>query len=97
MQDIPEEDGPTVAKAAHVVAEEARVAGVFVFSSGTDEDVDPVAVTGDGTVSAGSYPLGGFCIVDVPSREEALTWPAKIATACRCPRVVSALQGDPLA
>jgi hypothetical protein len=43
----------------------------------------------DGTVTDGPYPeskehLGGFAVVDVPSREEVLEWAAKIAVACRC-------------
>ena len=37
----------------------------------------------DGTVSDGSYPeaIGGFCVVEVPSRAEALEWAARIAVA----------------
>lgn len=46
----------------------------------------------DGTVTDGPYPeaIGGFCVVDVPSREEALEWAAKIAAACRCAQEVMA-------
>jgi hypothetical protein len=45
-------------------------------------------VATDGTGTDGPYPetkehLGGFAVVDVPSREEALEWAAKIAFACR--------------
>jgi hypothetical protein len=39
--------------------------------------------------------LGGFAVVDVPSREEALEWSAKIAAACRCEREVFELLPDP--
>jgi hypothetical protein len=54
----------------------------------------------DGTVSDGPYPetkevIGGFTIVDVPSREEALEWAAKIAVACRCAQEVRELMADP--
>ena len=50
-------------------------------------------VTADGTVSAGTYPQtkefnGGFSVIDVPSRDEAFEWAAKIATACRCAQEV---------
>ena len=39
--------------------------------------------------------LGGFAVVDVPSREEALEWAAKIAAACRCAQEVFELLPDP--
>ena len=96
MQDIPEEEMPDVAGASHAVVREAQDAGVWIFGGGMDEDVDPVLVTGDGTVTAGTYPLGGISIIDVPSQEAALEWAAKIAAACRCPQVVSAFMFDPL-
>ena len=63
---------------------------------GLDEGVDPVQVAGDGAVTAGSHPLGGISIIDVPSREAALQWAAKIAVACRCPQEVSAFLVDRL-
>ncbi|MDX6280746.1 MAG: hypothetical protein QOH03_1817 [Kribbellaceae bacterium] len=97
MQDIPEEEMPAVADASHAVVREAQDAGVWIFGGGMDEDVDPVLVAGDGTVTAGTYPLGGMSIIDVPSREAALEWAAKIATACRCPQEVNAFMFDPLA
>ncbi len=46
-------------------------------------------------VTAGTYPLGGITIIDVPSREAALEWATKIAAACRCPQDVSAFGHDP--
>jgi hypothetical protein len=97
MDHIPEEEIPDVAKTSHAVAQEAKDAGVFVFAGGLDEDVDPVWVAGDGTVSAGTYPLGGITIIEVPSREEALKWAAKFAVGCRCAQAVSAFQVDLLA
>ena len=97
MDHIPAEETPDVAKSSHAVAQEAKDAGVFVFAGGLDEDVEPVAVAGDGTVTAATYPLGGMTIVDVPSREEALKWAAKFAIGCRCAQEVSAFQSDPLA
>jgi len=50
-------------------------------------------VATDGTVTDGPYPeskeyLGGLVVVDVPSREEALAWAAKVAVACRCAQEV---------
>jgi hypothetical protein len=57
-----------------------------------DPEYDVVAT--DGTVTDGRpYPeskefIGGFIVVDVPSREEALEWAAKVAVACRCAQEV---------
>jgi hypothetical protein len=85
---FPEEEMPDVAKAAREVVQEASDAGVWVFSGGLKSQRAGVVAT-DGTVTDGPYPetkevLGGFAVVDVPSREEALAWAAKIAVACRC-------------
>ena len=98
--DVPEEEMPEVARAAHAVVQEAKDAGVFIFGGGLEEAVAPVMVAGDGTVTAGTYPetrelSGGFTIVDVPSREAALQWAAKIAVACRCAQEVRELLPDP--
>jgi hypothetical protein len=37
----------------------------------------------------------GFAVVDVPTREEALVWAAKIAVGCRCAQEVRKLMPDP--
>ena len=58
MDHIPEEEMTAVAEAAHAVVKEAQDAGVWVFAGGMDEDVEPVIVAGDGTVTAGTYPTG---------------------------------------
>jgi len=54
-------------------------------------------VATDGAVTDGPYPeaIGGFTLVDVPSREEALQWAAKIAVACRCAQEVREIGADP--
>jgi hypothetical protein len=101
MDHIPEEQMPDVAEAAHAVVQEAKDAGAFVFAGGLDDDVEPVVVGVDGAVTEGSYPetkehSGGFTVVDVPSREAALEWAAKIAVACRCAQEVRAFMFDPL-
>jgi hypothetical protein len=98
---FPEEDLPDVAKAAHDVAREARDAGVWLYSAGLRTQRASVVGT-DGTISDGPYPetkavLGGFAVVDVPSREDALEWAAKIASACRCAQEVRELLADPTA
>ena len=97
---FPEEELPAVAEAAHRVIEEAMDAGVFVFGGGLSSHEELSVVAGDGTVVDNPYPagkpyLGGFWIVDVSSREEALEWAAKTAAACRCAQDVRELMPDP--
>ena len=96
---FPEEDQPDVAKAAREVVQEALNAGVWVFGGGLKSQMASVVAT-DGIVTDGPYPetkevIGGFAVVDVPSREEALEWAAKIAVACRCSQEVRVILPDP--
>ncbi|TCO45040.1 YCII-related domain-containing protein [Kribbella antiqua] len=103
MDHIAEEDWPEVGKAAHAVCQEAKDAGVFVFAGGLsydDGDVEHAVVATDGMVTDGPYPeskelIGGFMIVDVPTREEALKWAAKNAAACRCAQDIRKFMYDP--
>jgi hypothetical protein len=72
---------------------------VWVLSAGLESQRASVVAT-DGTVADGPYPqtkevLGGFAVVDVPSRDEALEWAAKIAVACPCAQEVRELLPDP--
>lgn len=99
--DISDEELPDVARAAHAVVQEAKDAGVFIYSGGLNEDVQPVVVDVDGTVTEGSYPenkelSGGLAVIDVASREAALEWAAKLAVACRCGQEVREFLVDPL-
>jgi hypothetical protein len=98
MDDIPDEERPTVGEAAHAVIREAQGAGVFVFAGGLSPLDEVSVVASDGTVVDGpeskAY-MSGLAIVDVPSREEALEWAAKIAGACRCAQEVRAVMPDP--
>jgi hypothetical protein len=96
MDHIPEGDTPAVGKTAHEVVQEAVNAGVWVFGAGL-ESLRASIVATDGTVTDGPYPeaVGGFCVVDVPARQEALAWAAKIAVACRCAQEVRDLMPDP--
>ena len=96
MDHIPDEDMPAVAKAAHAVVQEAINAGVLVCSGGLEDQRASIVAT-DGTVTDGPYPeaIGGVAVVEVPSREEALEWAAKIAGACRCAQEVRQFMPDP--
>ena len=98
---FPEEDLPDVTDAAHAVMQEAKDAGVWVFGGGLTALEEASVVGTDGTVADGTYSeskqyLGGFSIVDVPSREEAVKWAAKFAVACRCAQEVREILSDPL-
>ncbi len=85
MDHISDEEMPAVAKASHEVVQEAINAGVWVFGGGLENQKASIVAT-DGTVTDGPYPeaIGGLCVVEVPSHEEALEWAAKTASACRC-------------
>jgi len=69
---------------------------VYVFAGGLENQSASIVAT-DGAVTDGPYSeaIGGFTLVDVPSREEALQWAAKIAVACRCAQEVREIGADP--
>jgi hypothetical protein len=97
---FPEEDVPEVGRAAHAVVKAAQDAGVWVFGGGLQSQRASIVDT-DGRVTDGPYPetkevLGGLVVVEVPSREEALEWAGRFATACRCAQEVRELMFDPL-
>ncbi len=96
MDAVPDSDLPAVADAAHAVCREAITAGVFVVSGGI-VDAPSSVVAPDGTVTSGARPdaLGGFAIVEVPSRDEARRWAARFAAACRCAQEVWEVSPDP--
>lgn len=99
MDHIPEEDWPSVGKAAHDVVREAKAAGVWIFGCGVERQQATIVAT-DGTISAGpareaKAVVGGFSIIEVRSREEAHAWAARIAAACRCAQEVREIMFDP--
>ena len=96
MDHISHEDLPAVTDDSLAVVQAARDAGAWVFGAGLDSQKASIVAT-DGTITDGPYPeaVGGFCVVDVPSREEALEWAAKVAVACRCAQEVRELMPDP--
>ena len=82
------EELPIVSADSLRIIEEAKAAGVYVFGGGINEQVDPVLVDRDGSVSPEIYPgsrlNGGFAILELPTREDAVEWARKLAVACRC-------------
>ena len=98
--DVPSKDMAAVGEAAHAVIREAKDAGVYVFGGGINEEVAPLMVAADGSVTNETYPQtkefdGGFCVLELPSREAAIKWAARIAQACRCPQELREFQYDP--
>jgi hypothetical protein len=99
MQLTPD-DFEAAGRDSRAVIREAKAAGVYVFGGGIDDAVAPVMVAGDGAITDETYPQtrefdGGFCVLEVPSREEAETWAAKIAAACRCSQELREFMYDP--
>jgi hypothetical protein len=99
MDHIPDDDWPTVGDAAHAVVREAKAAGVWIFGGGVQRQQSSI-VAADGSITVGPVPetksvVGGFSIIEVRSREEALAWAARIAKACRCSQEVREIMSDP--
>lgn len=97
---VPDGELPAVARDAHAVIDEAKAAGVYVFGGGIDESVPPVLVSAEGSFAEGGYPWappldGGFTVLEVPTREEAVAWAARIAKACRCDQELRVFAYDP--
>ncbi len=96
---VAEDELPAVSAAAHAVIEEARAAGVYVFGGGIDETVAPVLVSAEGAASPEIYPgsslTGGFAVLEVPTRAEAVDWARKLAAACRCAQELREFMYDP--
>ena len=96
---IADADLPAVTEASHAVVREAKAAGVWIFGGGIlSQRATIVAV--DGSPSAGPSPeqkrfIGGFSIIEVDSREDALVWAARFAASCRCAQEVREIFYDP--
>ncbi|MTV39592.1 YciI family protein [Duganella radicis] len=97
---VPDDEWQEVGRAAHAVIEEAKAAGVYVFAGGIDENTAPALVSADGTVEEGGYPWappldGGFTVLELPSRADAIAWAARLAKACRCAQELRVFMIDP--
>jgi hypothetical protein len=99
MDHIPNDDLPEVGDAAHAVVQQAKDAGVWIFGGGIERQ-QATAVGTDGAITDGPVPetkavIGGFAIIEVSSRAEALDWAARIARSCRCTQEVREIGYDP--
>ncbi len=98
--DVPAEEMAAVGEASRGVIREAKQAGVYVFAGGINAGAAPLMVAGNGTVTHETYPQtkeldGGFCVLELPSREAAIQWAAKLAEACRCSQELREFYYDP--
>ncbi|WP_308202703.1 transcription initiation protein [Curtobacterium flaccumfaciens] len=72
-----------------------------MFGGGMLEASGGAVVETDGTVrDPATRPgkdtfIGGFSVIDVESRADALAWAARIAEACRCAQEVREIMDDP--
>jgi hypothetical protein len=99
MDHISAEDMASVGEASHAVVREAKEAGVWIFGGGLLRQQASIVAT-DGKVTDGPVPetkavIGGFSIIEVPSRDEALAWAGRFAAACRCAQEVREIMDDP--
>lgn len=99
MDHIPEQDMPAVSDASHAVVREAKAAGVWIFGGGLLRQ-QATLVAPDGTATPGPVPetkavVGGFSVIEVATREDALAWAARIADSCRCVQEVREILYDP--
>lgn len=97
---IPDGEWDEVGRTSRAVIAEAKAAGVYVFAGGINESVPPVLVSADGVVAEGGYPWappldGGFAVLELPTREDAVAWAARIAKGCRCAQELRVFLFDP--
>ncbi len=96
---LTEDEFPIVVAESHAVIAEAKAAGVYVFGGGIDEEVEPVLISADGSVTTETYVgtefTGGFTVLELPNREAAEEWARKIAVSCRCPQELREFMYDP--
>ena len=98
--DVPAEEMAAVSEASHAVIREAKAAGVYVFGGGINTGVAPAMVTADGRCTSETYREtreldGGFCVLELPSREDAVQWAARLAGGCRCAQELREFYYDP--
>ncbi|MCR6030764.1 transcription initiation protein [Nocardioides sp. zg-579] len=89
-----------VSEESHAAVREAKAAGVWVFGGGILDEVAPVRVAADGSVTPGAHPEhaglpGGFAVLRTASRADAEAWAARFAAACRAPQGLWQFGDDP--
>jgi transposase len=82
---------------AHIAWCDQRIAAHAKYNDAVKK---AATLMGVGPIKVGPEPqtkavIGGFSIIEVPSRDEALVWAACIAEACRCAQEVREIMFDP--
>jgi hypothetical protein len=99
MDHLTEADLAAASVESHAAVRDARAAGVWIFGGGLQRQ--RAALVGvDGSVTDGPEPgtkaaVGGFAVLEVASREDALHWAGRIAAGCRCTQEVREIMFDP--
>lgn len=99
MDHVRDEELVAAGVESRAVVEEAKREGVWIFGGGIARQRTSI-VSVEGSVTDGPLPekmaaIGGFCIVEVEGREDALAWAAKFAASCRCAQEVREIMFDP--
>jgi hypothetical protein len=88
-----------VAADAHAVLRDAKEAGVWLFGGGfwgdASSTVNELGEVRPGPIAPSDVRLGGFCVIEVATAEEAYHWAARNAKACRCDQEVREMMYDP--
>ena len=97
---VPADEFEAVGRDARAVIDAAKAAGVYVYAGGIDAEIAPVRVSADGAVAPGGYPWapkldGGFTVLELPTRDDAIAWAARLAKACRCDQELRVFGFDP--
>src|SRR5262245_66067518 len=98
MDHIAEEDMGKAGVESRAVVAELKQQGKWIWGCGILRQQASIVAT-DGSVSDGPFPetkavVGGFSIIEVDTREEALAWAGRIAAACRCAQEVREIMYD---
>lgn len=99
MDHILQAELAAVSDSARAVVRDAKAAGVWIFGGGVLRQRASI-VARDGQITEGPVPetkavIGGFSILEVHSRDEALLWAARFAEACQCPQELREIAFDP--
>ena len=96
--EVADNEWTEVGKAAHAVMREAIEAGVWIFGGGF-LGYTPEVVKRDGSIEQRPLAenlshIGGFTVIEVPTKEDAYRWANKIGIACRCDQEVREIMED---
>lgn len=99
MAHIADHEWQEVSDITHEVTREAKAAGVWIWGGGLARQQATIVGT-DGSVTPGPFPetkavLGGFCILEVDTFDDAIGWAKKFAVGCRCAQEVREILYDP--